>query len=112
MAPPVFAVSFRINDSTADEKRDYEERRAAIVVAVKSFADGVIWDETTSFLLFDGLAGTNIADIVKKVEAEKHFRKDKEKLLVVRLDKPGYAAAGVNGKANALKRILGKLKPS
>jgi hypothetical protein len=109
MALPVFAVTFRIAKTTADEKRDYDERYEAIEDDIRSFADGLVWDETTSFLLFDGKEGTETADIIKKVEANKWYRKEHEKLLVIRLYEIFDRKSGKIAKPNTLTRILNKL---
>jgi hypothetical protein len=41
MALPVFAVTFRIAKTTAEQKGDYDERYKAIVDVIRSFADSL-----------------------------------------------------------------------
>ena len=75
----IIAVSFRIErDESSDE---YNRRYKAITEKIKSYAVGSIWDETTSFYLFE--SNETAGNIASGVYLLTEFRTDKELLLVI-----------------------------
>lgn len=80
------------------------ERRESLVARAKSNASGEVWEETTSFLLFncaktaDGLA----SDIYINSDMNSTY----DKLLVVNLSTKDYATKGTISDLHKLSRLM------
>jgi hypothetical protein len=100
----IIAASFRVEKD--ESEADYQKRYKAITDKIKSYASGTVWEETTSFYLFESSsAATTIASGVYLLD---EFRATKEILLVINTSsKTDQAHKGAKN-TTVLNSLLGK----
>ncbi len=83
----LFAISFRIGmEGNSGERRD------SLLDQAKANASGIIWEDTSSFLLFN--CDRNVEELASDIHVNSKMDLRYDRLLVVNLSLKRYAAKG------------------
>lgn len=100
----VMAVSFRVEKD--ESEAEYQKRYKAITDKIKSYASGSIWEETTSFYLFE--SSSSATAIASGVYLLNEFRTSKEIVLVINTSSKTDHAHKGGTKTSTLDSLLAK----
>ena len=97
----VFAVSFRLGD-----RSNYTEVWTSVVSAIRSQASGPVWEETSSFFIFE--SSKTASEISHAVYIGSLFTDTQDIMVVTNLSVKAHASRGALAQSSKLEGLMSR----